>query len=128
MSKGRDTYEVGYGKPPVHTRFQKGRSGNPTGKRARQPTFEELIAMEVRKKITITENGETRQITKKQAIAMRCVQKAMQGDLKAQKHVAESLRLLETVPIGDQEMVFTLRLEEEDSAARSHDQSSSFLP
>ena len=24
-------YEVGYGKPPQHSRFQPGRSGNPTG-------------------------------------------------------------------------------------------------
>src|SRR5438105_4983911 len=26
------TYEVGYGKPPVHTRFPKGVSGNPAGR------------------------------------------------------------------------------------------------
>jgi uncharacterized protein DUF5681 len=25
-------YEVGYGKPPLHTRFQKGKSGNPKGR------------------------------------------------------------------------------------------------
>lgn len=25
-------YPVGYGRPPVHTRFQKGQSGNPSGK------------------------------------------------------------------------------------------------
>ncbi len=25
-------YEVGYGKPPKHSRFQKGRSGNPSGR------------------------------------------------------------------------------------------------
>src|SRR5579872_3351434 len=25
-------YEVGYGKPPVHTRFRKGQSGNPRGR------------------------------------------------------------------------------------------------
>ena len=25
-------YAVGYRKPPLHTRFQKGRSGNPSGK------------------------------------------------------------------------------------------------
>ncbi len=27
-----DDYEVGYGKPPKHTRFEKGRSGNPKGR------------------------------------------------------------------------------------------------
>ena len=29
MSEG---YEVGYKKPPKHTRFQKGQSGNPNGR------------------------------------------------------------------------------------------------
>ena len=27
-----DDYKVGYGKPPVTTRFQKGKSGNPSGR------------------------------------------------------------------------------------------------
>ena len=32
-SDNEKTYEVGYGKPPVATRFQKGTSGNPSGRR-----------------------------------------------------------------------------------------------
>ncbi|HEX3664378.1 MAG TPA: DUF5681 domain-containing protein [Rhizomicrobium sp.] len=32
MSGSTSTYAVGYGRPPVHTRFQKGQSGNPSGK------------------------------------------------------------------------------------------------
>ena len=31
-STGRDDYEVGYGKPPTRTQFQRGRSGNPKGR------------------------------------------------------------------------------------------------
>jgi hypothetical protein len=31
-------YQVGYGKPPLHTRFQKGKSGNPSGRRRRAAT------------------------------------------------------------------------------------------
>jgi hypothetical protein len=27
-----EPYEVGFGKPPKHTQFQKGRSGNPKGR------------------------------------------------------------------------------------------------
>lgn len=32
MSASDSTYTVGPGRPPLHTRFQKGRSGNPSGK------------------------------------------------------------------------------------------------
>jgi len=32
MTLPHSTYTVGYGKPPLHTRFQKGQSGNPSGK------------------------------------------------------------------------------------------------
>jgi hypothetical protein len=32
MSRDPGDYEVGYGKPPNETRFQKGRSGNPKGR------------------------------------------------------------------------------------------------
>ena len=27
-----DDYEIGFGRPPKHTRFEKGRSGNPKGR------------------------------------------------------------------------------------------------
>jgi len=30
--KSAEAYEVGYGKPPKATRFQKGKSGNPSGR------------------------------------------------------------------------------------------------
>jgi Family of unknown function (DUF5681) len=33
MSENKRDYEVGRGKPPVHTRFKKGQSGNPRGPR-----------------------------------------------------------------------------------------------
>ena len=32
MSAGDSNYTIGRGKPPLHTRFQKGQSGNPSGK------------------------------------------------------------------------------------------------
>jgi len=38
--------EVGYCKPPVHTRFQKGQSGNPSGRPAGRKNILELIAEE----------------------------------------------------------------------------------
>jgi hypothetical protein len=43
---------------------------------------------------------------------MRFVQKAMQGDAKAQKQIAESLRLSESAQFGEREIEVTLVLEE----------------
>ena len=34
--KASKSYTVGYGKPPIHTRFSKGESGNPKGKKKGQ--------------------------------------------------------------------------------------------
>ena len=42
-------YAVGRGKPPAHTRFQKGRSGNPGGKPAPRKSFEERLRNAVEK-------------------------------------------------------------------------------
>lgn len=36
-------YEVGYGKPPKHTRFSKGQSGNPHGRPKKKKTRKELL-------------------------------------------------------------------------------------
>ena len=35
QKKPRGRYAIGYGKPPLHTRFAKGQSGNPGGRPAR---------------------------------------------------------------------------------------------
>ena len=37
-------YAVGYGKPPLHTRFRKGRSGNPRGRPKRATDLASLLS------------------------------------------------------------------------------------
>ena len=51
--KRRD-YDVGYGKPPRHTRFQKGQSGNPRGRSCRSKNLKTLLSEALNEPAIIT--------------------------------------------------------------------------
>ena len=76
-------YEVGYKKPPKHTQFQKGKSGNPGGRR--KPAADVVTALErtLSELITIREDGQTRQVTRLEAALRQMVAKATAGDTAA---------------------------------------------
>jgi len=90
MSEHPSGYQVGYGKPPRHSRFQKGRSGNPRGRPKRAQSFARLVTQVFNEKIAIKENGQRRIITKQQAALKQLVNKAASGDPRA---LREMLRL-----------------------------------
>ena len=86
MSKKKklsDIYEVGYGKPPKNTQFQKGISGNPTGRPKKAPDFYEILMKESRSFIPINENGQRRRISKLEGIAKQLHNKALTGNIPA---------------------------------------------
>ena len=76
-------YDVGYGKPPQHTRFKKGCSGHPAG-RPRGSTnvtseLQELLAA----RTTIKVNGAVQKVRTAKAICLALIQKALGGDVRA---------------------------------------------
>jgi hypothetical protein len=85
-------HDVGYGKPPRDTQFQKGQSGNPSGRPKRPENFAQFVRHALNKKIVTEENGQRRTITKRQAMADQLVSRAMAGDLRS---IQEMLKLLE---------------------------------
>ena len=78
-----ESYEVGYGKPPSHSRFPKGRSGNPAGRPARSKNMTTLLAKALDEVITVIENGRRRKVSKREAIAAQLVNRSAGADLKA---------------------------------------------
>jgi hypothetical protein len=84
MPEGNDSnYPIGYGKPPKHTRFKPGKSGNPNGRPRKSTTLEEDIERELAAVVTIHVDEKPRRFTKRQLIAKGCVNKAVKGDTRS---------------------------------------------
>jgi Family of unknown function (DUF5681) len=78
--------EVGYGKPPKHTQWQEGRSGNPKRQYPKRvETTMELIDKLLLKPIEITVGEKSRKVTTLEAILFRLWQKEVLGDPRALK-------------------------------------------
>ena len=92
VSPAERSYEVGYRKPPVAHQFAKGRSGNPRGRPRRSRSIATLLREALEKPIRVTENGEQRQITTKEAFVGKLIAGAIRG---SQRDTRDLLRLLE---------------------------------
>lgn len=75
--------ESGYKNPPKHSRFQKGRSGNPAGRPKGSKNTLKLLDAVLEQEIKIQQEGKTISITKKQAMLMQLVNVAVRGEIKA---------------------------------------------
>jgi hypothetical protein len=73
-------YEVGYCRPPKHTRFKPGQSGHPIGRPRGQPNFRTAVIGALKEKITIREGERTRTVSKMDAIIQVTFSKALKGD------------------------------------------------
>ena len=59
--------EVGYGKPPKHTRFKKGQSGNPKGRPKGTCNFKTDVQAMLKSPVKITNNGRVSQMSTQRA-------------------------------------------------------------
>ncbi|MEE9301102.1 MAG: DUF5681 domain-containing protein [Alphaproteobacteria bacterium] len=84
--------KVGYRRPPKHTQFKKGQSGNPKGRPKGRKNFRTEFEEELNERITIREGDAIRRISKRNAILKSLVAKGLKGDSKA---IALLLALME---------------------------------
>ena len=78
-----DDCDVGYRKPPKHTRFRPGRSGNPKGRPKGTKNFKTDLAEELQERILVREGGKAQAVSKQRAMLKRLTEKALQGDTRA---------------------------------------------
>jgi hypothetical protein len=106
-----DDGSVGYGKPPRHTQFKKGVSGNPKGRRKGSKGFVTIFRKSVNDAVPVTENGRRHRISKLEAAVKQLVNKAASGDPKATNLV---LQLVQAIERSDTTPAQTEVLEEAD--------------
>jgi hypothetical protein len=88
-------YEVGYGKPPIGRRFEKGKSGNPRGRPRRPKDLASLLTRALDTPMVVIEEGTRRKLTKREIVIAQFVEKCVGADLRATKLLLDMLQKLE---------------------------------
>lgn len=97
MSREDAPPAVGYKKPPQHTRFRKGQSGNPSGRRKAAPVldvmslFDEVLA----ERIIVTRKGRSQAVTKLEVIIRQTIDGALKGEASAKRELFKYLEVRE---------------------------------
>ena len=77
-------YEVGYCKPPKHTRFQKGICPNPKGRGKREANpLEAAVDAILNTNVSYRDGGKLKRATRAELSIKRLIAAALQGDVKA---------------------------------------------
>ena len=85
--------DVGYRRPPRHSQFKKGQSGNPKGRRKASASFRSDLLAELQEKLVLTENGREKRITKQRAFIKTLTAAAIKKDIRAVNALLACMRL-----------------------------------
>src|ERR1700746_1539330 len=75
--------KVGYGRPPVHSRFKPGQSGNQRGRPKGTLNFTTDLKRTLQAPVTLNDGRKTRRVTTQEAALLRLAEKALNGDPRA---------------------------------------------
>ncbi len=78
-----EAFGVGYGRPPIETRFKQGVSGNPRGRPKGARNFASIVAATLGERVVVNENGRRKRITKLEAAVKQLVNRAAGGEARS---------------------------------------------
>jgi hypothetical protein len=76
-------YDVGYKRPPQHSRFKPGQSGNPSGRAKGSQNLKTLFQKIMKEEVQLREGTDVRKVTKAEAIMRGLVIGALKGDTRS---------------------------------------------
>jgi len=83
-------YKVGKGKPPKHTQWKKGQSGNPSGKKKKEETLQDKLMNILKEEVVLNQNGTPVAMRQDNAMLLALVRKAInKGDTPAFRAIFE---------------------------------------
>ena len=74
-----EPHRVGYGRPPTHTQFKPGVSGNPKGRAKKAPSFSEVTEQVLNKKIEMRAGEQVLRMSNKEALIQSAIRQALAG-------------------------------------------------
>ena len=83
MPDDNDDYEVGYARPPRHSRFVKGQSGNPRGRPHGAENIKTLLNEALNELVAVTDHGGRRKVSKRKAFITQIVNGGAKGNFRA---------------------------------------------
>jgi hypothetical protein len=110
-------HKVGYGRPPLESRFKPGTSGNKKGRPKGSRNAKSIVEEVINSPVTIKENGKARKTTKLRAVIEATTLNAMKGDIRAvnalvallirtgQLDQADNEQLMTSLPVEDQSII-----------------------
>jgi hypothetical protein len=94
MAEREQDYAIGYGKPPIRSRFRKGRSGNPGG-RPRGKRLATLLREALSETAMIEINGRPRRVSRGQATVALLIDRAAEADPRWMKLLLDLVQKLD---------------------------------
>lgn len=76
-------YDTGYGKPPRHSQFKPGQSGNPRGRPKGTKNLKTDLKEELREIVALREGDRVVRCSKQRAIVKRLTNEGAKGDMRA---------------------------------------------